>query len=165
MFRGVILPKNVSGRLYLHSMPGRYEAWSHFIAEAGRYNVDFIVCLAPQDEIEKKSPSYANAVRHGELNFPMECFPVPDYEVPHDREEYAVFVRRIAELVRFGYTILVHCSAGIGRTGTFAICLLLALSLDRMGAEKAVCSAGSHPETNEQKEMVSWYKKKFHTAS
>lgn len=165
MFRTVILlPKNVPGQLYLHSMPGRYEAWGDFVAEARRCNIHLIVCLVPNDEIEKKSPSYADVIRSGALSYPIEFFPIPDYKVPQNREEYATFVMRIAQLLRSRHTILVHCGAGIGRTGTFAVCLLLAFGLNRIEAEKAICVAGSYPETDEQIELVGWCEKKLRTA-
>jgi hypothetical protein len=45
--------------------------------------------------------------------------------------------------------------------GTFAICLLLAMGVNRMEAEKAIHDAGSHPETDEQRSLVGWYEKKF----
>lgn len=164
MFRSVTLPRNISGRLYLHSMPGRNEAWSDFIAEAERCSIRVIVCLAPDNEIEMKSPSYADAIKSGRFNYRRECFPISDYSVPQDRDEYIAFVTHIARLLRSGQAVLVHCGAGIGRTGTFAICLLLALGLNRVEAQKAIQDAGSSPETNEQWEMVSWCEKEFHAA-
>jgi hypothetical protein len=36
--------------------------------------------------------------------------------------------------------------------------------MSRMDAEKAIRDAGSHPETSEQKGLVDWCEKKFHTA-
>jgi hypothetical protein len=82
MFRSVTLPQNISGLLYLHSMPGRYEQWADFIAESKQRGIHVIVCLAPNNEIEKKSPSYADAIRDGALSCQRECFPIPDYDVP-----------------------------------------------------------------------------------
>ena len=164
MFRVVSLSEKIPGRLYLHSMPGRYEKWRDFITEAERCNIDVIVCLAPDDEINTKSPSYADAISSGALGYERECFPILDYEVPQDREKYAAFVTRIAELLHSGHTILIHCGAGIGRTGTFAICLLLALGVNRMDAGKVIHNADSRPETNEQRELIDWCEKKFHTA-
>ncbi|MEM3433745.1 MAG: tyrosine-protein phosphatase [Candidatus Methanomethyliaceae archaeon] len=164
MFRSVTLPRDISGRLYLHSMPGRNEAWSDFIAEAERCSIQVIVCLATDNEIEMKSPSYEDAIKSGRFSYCKQCFPISDYSVPQDREEYTAFVERIARLLRSGHTVLVHCGAGIGRTGTFAICLLLALGLNRVEAHKAIRDAGSSPETKEQREMVSWCEEKFHAA-
>ncbi len=156
MFRPVVLSKEIPGRLYLHNMPGRYEAWGDFVAEAERCNIDVIVSLVSDDEIGRKSPLYANAIRSGILGYERVCFPIPDYGVPREQEKFAVFVTRVAELLRSGRTILIHCGAGIGRTGTFAICLLLALGLNHQEAETNIRNAGSHPETNAQRELTSW---------
>jgi protein-tyrosine phosphatase len=161
MFREVTLQNNLPGRLYLHSMPGRYEAWSDFTAEAERRGIDLIVSLVSEDEIVRKSWSYADAIKSGSLRCPRECFPVPDYGVPENREAFAAFVTRIAKSLRSGHTILVHCGAGIGRTGTFAICLLLASGVSCIDAKRAVSDAGSYPETSEQKELVDWCEKRF----
>ena len=161
MFRRVKLPHDISGQLYLHSMPGRHEQWADFTAEANRTGIEVIVCLAPDDEIKEKSPPYADAIQNGSLSWQRECFPIPDYSIPGGRKAFAVFLVQVAELLRYGKTILVHCGAGIGRTGTFAICLLLVMDVERMAAEIAVKDAGSYPETDEQKRLVDWCEKKF----
>jgi hypothetical protein len=85
MFRPVTLPQGVPGRLYLHIMPGRYEAWDAFEAEARRCGITSIVCLAPDDEIQTKSPPYAEAIRRDALPCVRETFPVTDYGVPVNR--------------------------------------------------------------------------------
>lgn len=161
MFRTVRLPENVLGRLSLHSMPGRYEGWDEFVAEFRRCKIDSIVCLTSEDEIERKSPAYAEAIKNRVLPCWRESFPISDYDVPLDREQYAAFVGRIAELLRSGHSILVHCGAGIGRTGMFAICLLIAVGLNRTEAVKAILAARSRPETDEQRELVDWCEREF----
>ncbi|SFM86070.1 Tyrosine phosphatase family protein [Thermodesulforhabdus norvegica] len=157
MFRSVTLPQNVPGRLLLHSMPGRFESWQQFLEKAKQYRIDHIVCLASDDEIEIKSPSYARAIQNRTLEIPRRCFHIPDFGTPDNPQEYAEFVMHIAELLRSGKTILVHCGAGIGRTGTLAITLLLALGVDRTEAELTVGSTGSHPETDGQRGLIDWF--------
>lgn len=159
MFRDVTLPQGVQGRLFLHSMPGRCEEWEDFLDAATKHHLQVIVSLAPDDEVHKKSPSYATAIKNGMLGLSRECFPITDYGVPDAQEEYAEFVMRIAEMLRTGKTILVHCGAGIGRTGTFAICLLLALGMDRAQAEHSVKHAASNPETDKQWKFIDWFQK------
>jgi protein-tyrosine phosphatase len=135
-------------------MPGRHEEWQDFLDTATQYHLHRIVCLAPDGEIEQTSPSYAAAIKNGTLGLPRECFPIADRGIPDDFQEYVEFVMHIAELLRSGERILVHCGAGIGRTGTFAIALLLALGVQRAQAERTVSSAGSCPETDEQRRLI-----------
>ena len=60
----------------------------------------------------------------------------------------------IAEAVRYGEQVLVHCAGGIGRTGMFACAVLIRLGYTPDDAEAAVRKAGSGPETAEQKALV-----------
>jgi hypothetical protein len=79
-FREVKLPVSVTGKLYLHSMPGRYEPLAASWSEADRLGVDIIVCLAPLDEIKKKSGEYANAIEAGQVCYDFRWLPVRDYK-------------------------------------------------------------------------------------
>jgi hypothetical protein len=56
--RRVELPGNLEGRLFLHSMPGRYESLEEFLAEIVLKNISCVVCLAPPEEIRRKSRSF-----------------------------------------------------------------------------------------------------------
>ena len=162
MFRNVVLPKDaVTGRLLLHSMPGRFETWEYFSTEAKKYDIDTIVCLTPLEEVKTKSPPYAKAISEGSLEFSMKCYEIPDYGIPQNRDEFFDFVMHIAGLLQSGHRILVHCGAGIGRTGTFAICLLLTLGINSSEAEKIISEAGAGPETSEQIELIDWCDKKI----
>ena len=159
MFRQVDLPDGVPGRLYLHSMPGRNEGWSTFVAEAESARLDLLVCLTPTSEIQLKSPAYAHARLASVL--PCECrdFPIPDFGAPPvvDRPAFRGFVAALARELAAGTTVLIHCGAGIGRTGTLTICLLLELGVEPQEADRRVRHAGSRPEVEEQKELTRWY--------
>lgn len=153
-FRKLALPEQVPGVLYLHSMPGRYESLEQSWAEVARLGITQIVCLAPDSEIRAKSPEYAEAIAEGTLPCEVRRFPIGDYEGPGDLKDFWLLARRTAEALRRGEKVLVHCGAGIGRTGTFAMAVLLALGIPAGEAEHLTRAAGSAPEKASQREAI-----------
>jgi atypical dual specificity phosphatase len=154
--RALDLPPHVTGRLFLDGMPGRTESldavWSWLRVEA----IEGIVCLTGDDEIAANSPAYAAALAAATVPCAVERFPIPDFGVSDDRNAFWQLATSVAARVARGQRILVHCGAGIGRTGTFAACVLLAMGQSRARAEAVVRHAGSHPETPAQRELVAW---------
>jgi protein-tyrosine phosphatase len=137
-------------------MPGRDEPLAQTLEHLRSHGVEVIVCLAGPDEIRRKSPEYAAAIDAKTLPCAIEVFPVPDFGVPDDREAFWTLASSVARRLSAGSRVLIHCGAGIGRTGTFATTVLLALGEPRAKARQAVSAAGSHPETAEQEALVAW---------
>jgi protein-tyrosine phosphatase len=156
LFRQVKLPEQIPGRLYLHSMPGRYEPFDQFQQEATRLGIQRLICLTSQEEIRQKSPDYLTAFQAGELNLTLSLFPIEDFGVPEDQLAFQQFSGQIAERLKEGEICLVHCGAGIGRTGTMAIAVLLSLGIPFTEAAFLVKNAGSYPETPEQLHLLIW---------
>ena len=156
MIRSLTLPPAVPGQLYLRSMPGRYEPFEKARKEIVQRRIAWVICLAPLEEVRSKSPVYARAIEAGEVPWADEMFPIPDYGVPADRDAFLDLVRTIAERLRARERVLIHCGAGIGRTGTLAVCVLRALGMTQDEAYEAVTDAGSGPETSAQEELVQW---------
>jgi protein tyrosine/serine phosphatase len=154
MLRQVALPK-LPGQLWLHSMPGRREDLDEARRWIEEQNVARILSLAPLGEIRKKSSKYGEAIDQGSMR--VEIFPVEDFGVPEDREKFMERATSVAHDLRGGRNVLVHCGAGIGRTGTFACCVLLALGRSLEQAQRDVAAAGSGAETDEQKQLLRWY--------
>lgn len=157
MLREVELPEGVTGGLLLCGMPGRHqESFDHARLEIMRNGIGRVVSLAPVDEIRMKSPDYHQAITSNRLPWKQEMLPIPDYGVPEDREAFLRLAQTLAHCLLRGERLLIHCGAGIGRTGTFAICLLLALGQSLANAQAAVQLAGSSPETSEQEGLIAW---------
>lgn len=153
MFRSVSLPADVPGTLYLHSMPGQREAFDAACNAITASHVARVVCLASLEEIREKSAEYAKAIGSG-LPFEQVSYPIPDYGVPPDTEEFAELASAVAAALRGGENVLVNCAAGIGRTGTFAAAVLMALGVPLDEAQWRVRSAGSGAETPGQRTFL-----------
>ena len=83
----------------------------HFIKEG----VDTIVTLT-----EEPHPANSHLARR----FDWVHFPINDFGVPDMDDTYRLILR-MADMVKAGHKPLVHCLAGIGRTGTILACYLV----------------------------------------
>ena len=156
MFRRVDLPVGIPGKLLLHSMPGRFEAlekvWQHVESEA----IGAIVCLNEPHEIRLKSWRYAEALENGSVPCKVLAFAICEGGIPADRSAFWELANDLAERLRVGESVLIHCAGGVGRTAMLSVSVLIALGLTIEEAESAISRAGSIVETMVQVEMLSW---------
>lgn len=155
--RPVELPPGVPGSLWLSAMPGRYGTWRDFEDKARKNGLAVVVCLTPRDEIDELSPDYAAAVSRGTSSFEWVHLPVPNFGVPPNPRAFRDTIQRIAQRVQAGDSVLMHCAAGMGRTGSAAACVLKALGLDSGDALDRVRAAGSNPQNAAQSGFVDWF--------
>jgi len=156
-FRPVELPGNVPGSLWLSSMPGRFGSWAEFQEDARRTQLALVVCLTPRSEMQELSPVYAAAVTRGGAAYEWMHLPMPNFGVPEDPHAFRRGVARIAQVLSNGQSVMMHCAAGMGRTGSAAACVLKALGLDTGEALQRVRQAGSNPQNAEQSGFVEWF--------
>jgi protein-tyrosine phosphatase len=142
------------GELWLGSMPGRFERWAEFAAEARRRRLGLMVSLAPPEEIASLSPAYWQAIGEGSLVCRWVNLPMQNYGLPRDVPSFRAGIVQAAEALLAGDSVMLHCAAGIGRTGTAAACLLKRLGLSTDEAMQRVRDAGSNPETALQSGLV-----------
>jgi hypothetical protein len=152
--RPVKLPSGVPGRLWLSSMPGRWEAWRDFEAEADRVELALTLCLTEPEEIGTGSPAYRSALDNGRMPGRWLNVPVRNFGVPDDLASFRSGVDAAAQALRAGESVLLHCAAGMGRTGTTAACVLKHLGLPAGEALQRVRDAGSNPENAAQTGLI-----------
>ena len=155
--RRVRLPPEVPGQLWLGSMPGRFEAWSAFEAQAERSGLRLVVCLTPRAELAELSPEYHAAVVAGRVPFRWQQVAMRNFGLPQEPAAFRRDIDAIADALRAGDSVLLHCAAGLGRTGTAASCVLKAMGLPASEALQRVRDAGSNPQNAEQSGLVDWF--------
>jgi hypothetical protein len=156
-FRSLPLPADVRGALWLSSMPGRLEPWAAFLAEAQRHGLTRIVCLTPLEEVAAHSPAYRAAIDRGELPCPLTLLPMRNFGLAHEAQAFRTGVSQLAADLAAGEVALLHCAAGIGRTGTTAACVLKCLGMSTHDALQQVRLAGSNPETAAQSGLIDMF--------
>ena len=108
------------GTLFLHSMPGRLEPFDACCQALEKATIQRIICLNPMEEVQAKSPEYAAAICNETLPCEWVHFPIGNLGVPEDKEAFLKLAEQTAEQLKRGDNVLVHCTDGVGRTGTFA---------------------------------------------
>src|SRR6185295_6120278 len=154
--RAVHLPSDVPGALWLSSMPGRWEPWPEFADDARRVGLSLTLCLTEPQEIAQGSPAYAAALREGRMPGRWLNVPIRNFGVPEDARAFREAVDEVAGALRAGQVVLLHCAAGMGRTGTAAACVLKRLGLPKADALRRVRDAGSNPENALQGGVIDW---------
>lgn len=179
--RELELPAGVPGCVFLSHMPGRRthsfgalrdsipvdpdaEAFAEATAAIVAHGITQVVCLNPDDEIARGAPAYHAARiahRKGQSALPWRCIDhaIIDHSVPFERERFVHMLDDLVESVTSGARILIHCYAGVGRTGTTAAALLLKLGRPLDLAVSDVRRAGSHAESSEQDGLLRWLAK------
>lgn len=152
--REVPLPAVARGRLFLHAMPGRRESLKDLWDGLDRLGVRVLVNLTSADETRARSPEYATALVRGTVPCEVWRLPMADDRAPGHDADFERLLRRVADGLRHGHSYLVHCNAGIGRTGTVATGVLMLLGVPIADALMAVQAAGSGPVNADQRSVL-----------
>jgi hypothetical protein len=154
LIREVALPSGVGGHLYLMRMPGRFGSFAAERQQITARGIDMVVCLPPLDELHQESPEYAQAIQAGGLPWDQRMLSVPDFGAPADFDAYFAEVCAVVRTLREGRRVLIHCAAGIGRSGMTATCVLMALGMSYHDAAQNVMAAGGQLESWSQERLV-----------
>lgn len=117
--------------------------------------------LSAAEERELELCSEARFAAEAGLTFVP--FAIMDRSVPRQTGDYLEFIRRLYTLLQNGESMVIHCRAGIGRSGITAASLLIVDGCDARTAFDHVSRARGFevPDTPEQKAWVSDLAKKL----
>lgn len=142
-----ITPRGVSGCLLLRPMPGG-AFWPDLDEGLALLRtLDRVVVLVPDEELAIHSRAYWRWLRDDVDDAPtIVRFPIVDWGLPTEADAFFACARDVQAALARGERVLVHCWAGVGRSGTFAMAVLVehGYSLDQ--AEPLVRAAGGSPE-------------------
>ena len=97
------------------------------------------------------------AFLRGGGDFEILAFPIADFSVPVDMMGFHILIEEVARRLLSGQCVIVHCRAGIGRSGLFAASLLTALNMSFDEVLQSVQSAGGKFETEAQRLFLQEY--------
>ena len=116
------LPFSFPGKIFRSPMPfssyDQVEVWQSYIDQ----DIDLVVVLTEKQEYlvyaMRDLPAYYRSNGLDVLHLP-----VPDFGVPSDPAEWENGITAVSNSANEGKNVVVHCLAGLGRTGIFMACL------------------------------------------
>ena len=142
------------GRLRLGIMPrpsgaSRLDSTMVWLREQG---VDVLVSLLTSDQVRAlKLEDEAGACKRAGIDF--RAFPIVDHSVPTPADPALSFARGLLGDLQAGRAVVVHCLAGIGRSGLLAATIMMMAGFERLDACDRITSARGIrcPETHSQR--------------
>jgi protein-tyrosine phosphatase len=145
----------LTGRLAIMARPRAGDWLEDEITGWHEAGIDIVVCLLERHEVQELGLD-----REAELCWDKAIefvgFPIPDRGVPESRRATVELAMRLADRVRDGRSVAVHCRAGIGRSGLIAACVLGLTGIGIDLAFKAISEARgvAVPDTEQQRAWV-----------
>jgi protein-tyrosine phosphatase len=130
------------------------------------YETDILVSLMEKHEYRGyQIPELLERDKFGGIEILR--FAIEDMGVPQEAESegFEAFVRDVVQRLGQGQNVVVHCRGGLGRTGTLAACVLVALG--RYSADEAIATVREARkgtvQTREQEDFVCLFEETIRT--
>jgi protein-tyrosine phosphatase len=119
-----------------------------------RVQASIVVCLTQSHEVADRYPAYVDWLHH-HLGERAIWLPIPDLDAPALQSGIEL-VARLDALVADGHGVIMHCAAGIGRSGTMATALLMWGGMRADAARELVAASRpmAGPEAGPQLEFL-----------
>ncbi len=112
------LPFHLPGRIFRSPMPfSVYDPRGDSLLQFKRERGSLIVLLAEEEECMERAGLNLKTLYLNE-GFHVIHFPIPDFDVP-SKEDLEEVVKKTVGRAQVGQNIMIHCHAGLGRTGLF----------------------------------------------
>ena len=147
----VRIPLEVKGRLYVSPMPfGPYDPGNALLKIYKQHKIDFAVMLVTDAELARKAKrNVIEAYKKSRID-PIR-FPIADYTSP-ELHAFSKVVDKVAGYLRAGANVVVHCNAGVGRTGVMTCCIVR--DILQQSADEAVAYVKQFMQTNMTDEQL-----------
>jgi protein-tyrosine phosphatase len=110
------MPFGLPGRIFRSPMPfSPYDPWGHALHIFQQHEISLIVLLAERDEYYYVTGQDLPAL-YLQAGFQVLHLPIPDGGIP-SRDELAALITAISQHAQAGRHVVIHCYAGVGRTG------------------------------------------------
>ena len=88
-----------------------------------------VVCLQLKEEMERYTAMHLPEELYPELNLQCLWHPMPDHHGSDNPQKLLDDATRICSIIAKGVKVVIHCHAGIGRTGMFIGAMLISKGL------------------------------------